>query len=156
MDAFRVGARAGILGMQVRQVSERAPVGVLDQVRDVVVGLGLGLSANDADGSPDLDLPSNVAGLLLCVGYAVGAVLGRAHTVEVHVRVLNGEFPSARRATRVHHGWSLVAVRPRLTLDVVQLVKAAVEVKRSLAGPDAANDRPPLLALLVSVVVLLL
>src|SRR5690606_6862490 len=112
--------------------------------------------AYDADRCPDLQVAPVPGGPLLRFGDALRALLRRLHGVEVHIGEARGEGAPGGRGAGVHHQRRLAVARTRRALHTLQPEVAAVEVEGRLARPDPPDDRPPLRALLVAGVVLLL
>ena len=98
--------------MHFSQISDRPPVGVVDDVLKVVIGLFLGGPADDADGSPHLDVAAVLACQSLCLGDAASAGLRRVDSVEVHIRVSDREPASGLGTACVHHQRVLARIRP--------------------------------------------
>ena len=95
-QALRVGPRAGIALVHVGEISQRSPVGVIDDVLDVVIGFLLGRSADDANGRPDLDVAPTLTRQPFRLSDALNTGLGCVDAIEVHVRVTDRELASGR------------------------------------------------------------
>ena len=97
--------------MHLGQVPDRAPVGVVDDVLDVVVGFFLGGAADDADGRPHLNRAPVRACESLRLRDTRGARLRRLDRIEVHVGVSNREQATGLGAPGVHHPRHALTVR---------------------------------------------
>jgi hypothetical protein len=100
-NPFGVGPQLGIAGVQRRQVVHRAPVGVLDTMLDVLVGLTGGGSADDAHRRPYLDGSAGLSGAPFRFRNSVDAVF-RARTPSMQI---SGEREGAARGrcAGIHH-----------------------------------------------------
>ena len=135
-DALGVRASARVVGVHLREVAERPQVRIVDQVRRETLQLpcvSVGRSRRPAS-RPGGRRPSSTR-TFFGVGDARGAFLRRADAVEVHVGLLDGELPSARRAAGVHHQRLFARVRRRLALDSSEVVEARRR-KSNAASPD--------------------
>ena len=87
---------AGVARVHVGEISQRSPVGVVDDVLDVVLGFLLGRSADNANRRPDLDVAAALTRQSLGLRDALDTGLGRVHAIEVHIRVADGELAAGR------------------------------------------------------------
>src|SRR4030095_13368421 len=83
-EPLRIRRLAPFLRVQVGQISDRSPVGVIDDVLEVVVGLPLGRATDDADRRPHLNLPTPRPRQSLGLGDAGGAGFPRLPHVQAH------------------------------------------------------------------------
>src|SRR5215510_4719188 len=137
-------------------MSDRAPIGALDDVLEIVVGFFLRGATDDADRRPYLDVAAALEGQALGLGDARGAGFGSLHRVEVHVRVADGEPASRLGAAGVHHERIPITKGTRRSFDGVKAIVSPFVVEALFTSPDALDDGPPLFALGVAGVVLLL
>src|SRR5438552_8638694 len=142
--------------MHLGEISDRAPVGVVEDILEVVIGLLLGGTADDAHGRPHLDGATALTRQSLGLGDAPGTGLWCFDRVEMHVRVADGELASGLGAAGVHHQRVCVIEGPWRTFHAVELVVRPLVIEAVFAGPDPLDDAPPLFALSVAGVVLLL
>ena len=112
-EALRIRRLAPFLRVQVGQIADRSPVGVIDDVLEVVVGLPLSRAADDADRRPHLDVAAALARQSLGLGDTGGAGLRSLHRVEVQVRVADRERAPRLGAPGVHHQRVRIAEGPR-------------------------------------------
>src|SRR2546425_5429691 len=142
--------------MHLGEISDRSPVGVVEDILEVVIGLLLGGTADDAHGRPHLDVATALTRQSLGLGDAPGTGLWCFDRVEMHVRVADGELASGLGAAGVHHQRVCVIEGPWRTFHAVELVIRPLVIEPAFAGPDPLDDAPPLFALSVAGVVLLL
>src|SRR3989442_7767212 len=83
--------------MHLGEISDRSPVGVVEDILEVVIGLLLGGTADDAHGRPHLDGATALTRQSLGLGDAPGTGLWCFDRVEMHIRVADGELASATR-----------------------------------------------------------
>src|SRR6266446_1484558 len=142
--------------MHLGEISDRSPVGVVEDILKVVIGLLLGGTADDAHGRPHLDVATALTRQSLGLGDAPGTGLWCFDRVEMHIRVADGEPASGLGAAGVHHQRVCVIEGPWRTFHAVELVIRPLVIEPAFAGPDPLDDAPPLFALSVAGVVLLL
>src|SRR5438034_8703557 len=151
-----IGPPAAFLRVQVGEIADRAPVGVLDDVLKVVIGLLLRGAADDSHRRPHLDVAAVLTGKAFGLGDTWGAGFGCLDCVEMHVRVADREPAARLGAAGVHHQRVPIAEGTRCPLDAVETVVGSVVIEAGLSGPDPLDDGPPFFALGVAGVVLLL
>src|SRR5436309_2158949 len=142
--------------MHLGEISDRSPVGVVDNILEIIIGLLLGGTADDAHGRPHLDVATTLTRQSLGLGDAAGTGLWCFDRVEMHIRVVDGEPASGLGAAGVHHQRVCVIEGPWRTFHAVELVVRPLVIEPVFAGPDPLDDAPPLFALSVAGVVLLL
>src|SRR2546427_5675052 len=136
--------------MHLGEISDRSPVGVVEDILEVVIGLLLGGTADDAHGRPHLDVATALTRESLGLGDAPGTGLWCFDRVEMHVRVADGELASGLGAGGVHHPRGCVLEGPWRTFHPVELGVRPLGIQAVFAGPDPLYDAPPLFSLSVT------
>jgi hypothetical protein len=89
--ALRVGATLSVARMHIVEISQRSPIGVVDNVSYVVLGFLQGGPTDNAYRRPDLDSAPLFTRQTLRLSNALTAILGCVDPIEVQVRVADGE-----------------------------------------------------------------
>src|SRR2546426_958931 len=107
--------------MHLGEISDRSPVGVVEDILKVVIGLLLGGTADDAHGRPHLDVATALTRQSLGLGDAPGTGLWCFDRVEMHIRVADGELASGLGAAGGHHQRVCVIEGPGRNFPPVEL-----------------------------------
>ena len=90
--ALQICAVAGIPSMRVSQVAECAPIGVVDDVADVLFSFLLTGTAHDTHRRPNLNVAAMFTRQALRLCNTLDAGFWRVNPIEVHIRVTDGEL----------------------------------------------------------------
>src|SRR5207248_11350750 len=80
-QSLRVGTRAGVALVHVGEIAQSSPVGVVDDVLNVIIGFLPSWSADDAHGRPALDGATTLMRQALCLRNALDTGLGCVHAI---------------------------------------------------------------------------